>query len=359
MTRCRTAAVIAALSLLLKVGVAIAAELSPEMARTAAAADQERTVRVMWGDNVLGGSAGAAIIQDGMNRMFGTHLRVLYVPGDSMPQVGNQIMAEAQAKHAASSDVWIAPTTHIGRGEKAGILQKVNWTALLPGRITDRMVEADGGAVRFVSNVGGVTYNTELLPNPPKSLMGFLAPEFKGKLATTPYAAGFDILATDDFWGLDKTLDYARKLSAQVSALMRCNEGARIASGEVEALLIDCGNDTAYTVAEKGAPVAHYLASDYLNERFFYLAVPTNAEHPNAAKVMIAWLLTPDGQELSWRTWNEDLSMFPGSHAAKLIADAEAGGGKLRELSVAWWLAHPDSAEALDKVVKIFRAAVH
>jgi ABC-type Fe3+ transport system substrate-binding protein len=355
MTRlCRAAALFLMLAL-----PASAAELSPEMAKTAAAADTEGTVRVMWGDNVLGGSAGAKLIEDAMNRMFGTHLRVQYVPGDSMPQVGNQIMAEAQAKHAASSDVWIAPTTHIGRGEKAGILQKVDWTALLPGRITDGMVEADGGAVRFVSNIAGVSYNTELLPHPPKTLMGFLAPEFKGKLATTPYAAGFDILATDDFWGLDKTLDYATKLSAQVSALMRCNEGARIAAGEVEALLIDCGGDTAYTVAQKGAPVAHYLASDFLNERFFYLAVPTNAEHPNAAKIMIAWLLTPDGQAFSWRTWNEDLASYPGSHAGKLVADAEANGGKLKELSVAWWLAHPDAAVALDKVVKIFRSAVH
>jgi iron(III) transport system substrate-binding protein len=356
----RTAAILAAVGVLLcGSDAAAAAELSPEMATVAAAADKEGTVRVMWGDNVLGGSAGAKEIQDSMNRMFGTHLRVLYVPGDSMPQVGNQIMAEAQAKHAASSDVWIAPTTHIGRGEKAGILLKVDWKALLPGRITDQMVEADGGAVRFVSNIAGVSYNTDLLPHPPKTLEGFLAPEFKGKIATTPYAAGFDILATDDFWGLQKTLDFATKLSAQVSALMRCNEGARIAAGEVEALLIDCGGDTAYPLAEKGAPVGHYLARDFLNERFFYLAVPTNAEHPNAAKVMIAWLLTPEGQAFSWRTWYEDLASNPGSHSAKLVADAEADGAKLKELDVAWWLAHPDAAEALDKVVKIFRAAVH
>jgi ABC-type Fe3+ transport system substrate-binding protein len=338
---------------------AVAADLSPEMAKAAAAADKEGTVRVMWGDNVLGGSTGAKEIQDGMNRMFGTHVRVLYAPGDSMPQVGNQIMAEAQANQAASSDVWIAPTTHIGRGEKAGILQRIDWQALVPGRISDRMVEANGGAVRFVSNIAGVSYNTDLLPHPPKTLMGFLAPEYKGKIATTPYAAGFDILATDDFWGLDKTLDYATKLSAQVSALMRCNEGARIAAGEVEALLIDCGGDTAETLAEKGAPVAHYLARDFLNERFFYLAVPKNAEHPNAAKVMIAWLLTPEGQAFSWRSWYEDLASYPDSHAAKEIASAEADGGTVKELSVAWWLAHPDASEALDKVVKIFRSAAH
>lgn len=347
------------MTLLVMVPPASAADLTPALAKVAAAADQEGTLRVLWGDNVLGGAAGAKVMQDGVNRMFGTHIRIQFAPGDSMPQVGNQIMAEAQAKHPASSDVWLAPTTHVGRASKSGILMKVDWPALLPGRITDRMVELDGGALRFVSNIAGVTYNTELLPGPPTTLAGFLAPEFKGKIATTPYAAAFDILATDDFWGLDKTLDFATKLSAQVSALMRCNEGSRIAAGEVEALLIDCGGDTAYGLADKGAPVSHYLARDFLNERFFYLVVPTNAEHPNAAKLLSVWLLTPEGQAFSWQTWQEDLSLFPDSHSAKEIAGATGGGGTVKRLDVNWWLAHPDAAAALDKVVKIFRTTVH
>ncbi|HXQ50428.1 MAG TPA: extracellular solute-binding protein [Stellaceae bacterium] len=357
--RDRRASLIAFIAAVALWAPARAAEMSPAMAKVAAAASAEGSVRVMWGSGVLAGSMGAKMIEEGMNRMFGTTVRVLYVPGDSMPQVGNQIMAEAQAKHAASSDVWLAPTTHVGRAQKAGMLKPVDWQALLPGRVSAPMVEADGGAVRFVSQMAGVTYNTKLLPDPPKTLVGFLAPEFKGKIATTPYAAAFDIMATDDFWGLDKTLDFATKLSAQVSALMRCNESSRIADGEVMALLIDCGGDTAYDMADSGAPVAHYLPRDFLNVRYFYMVVPVNAEHPNAATALIAYMLTPEGQALSWRTWNLDLATFPESHSAKLIADAEAGSGKIKELDVAWWLAHPDAAVALDKVIKIFRSAAH
>ncbi len=349
---------------MLKALPAGAAELSPDMATVAAAADKEGTVRIMWGDNVLGGSAGSREIQDSMNRMFGTHLRVLYVPGDSMPQVGNQIMAEAQAKHPASSDVWIAPTTHIGRGEKAGMLLKVDWKALLPGQITDKMVEADGGAVRFVSNIAGVSYNTDLLPHPPKTLEGFLAPEFKGKIATTPYAAGFDILATDDFWARENAgfRDQLPGAGERAHALQRgrtdCGRRSRGAADRLRR------RRRRYPLAEKGARRWGRLS----RARFLEPSGSSISAMPDQCGTSNA--LAEDCPRLQFDAGRPGIFVAhlvrgspasnPGSHSAKLVADAEADGAKLKELDVAWWLAHPDAAEALDKAqCEDFRAAVH
>src|SRR5215471_898667 len=147
-----------------------------------------------------------------------------------MAEVGSTVLAELKANRPASTDVYLGPTTFVARFADAGMFQPADWTALLPGRIAPEMVEADGGLVRFVSFVAGITYNTKLLPQPPTTVEGWLDPKLKGRLASTTAAAGLDVLAADDFWGEAKTLAFTEKLSGQLAGLMRCGETNRLAS---------------------------------------------------------------------------------------------------------------------------------
>ena len=39
----------------------------------------------------------------------------------------------------------------------------------------------------------------------PTTLADFLRPEWKGKIASTPYSAGFDVLYAADVWGKERT----------------------------------------------------------------------------------------------------------------------------------------------------------
>jgi ABC-type Fe3+ transport system substrate-binding protein len=238
-----------------------------------------------------------------------------------------------------------------------GIFREVEWTKLLPDRITDQMVEADGVALRYVTTLTHFAYNKNLLPNPPATLQGFLDPKFKGKLATTPYAAGWDAMGASDVWGLKKTVDFARALSGQISGLINCGDENRIATGEFVAMIFTCGGG-ARTLVEKGAPLGLKVAADMVSTGFFYLLVPKNATSPNAATLATVYLMTDEGQKFSWEVWRDDLHMFPDSKMAGLLQEAlVASGGKMTQQTIKWAREHPEKDEALAEVTKIFQTS--
>lgn len=331
------------------------AEFSPEMQKAIAGAKSEGKLSLIWSATTLGGAAGAKRFEDGINKMFGTNIRITFTPGPSMPGVGNQIAAEKQAGRKASVDVYLAYSRTIALLHKYDLFEPVDWKGLLPGRITDENVEDNGAVIKAVTALPGILYNTQLVPAKPTALTDFLKPEWKGKFASTPYAANFDILAAKDGWGAERAVDYAKKFSAQLAGLIRCDDGGRIASGEFLALVMTCTGNEGIALQEKGAPVAHVQPRDFVIKSFFYFGIPRNAENPNAAKLFITYAMTPEGQALMWEVWQSDLHLFAGSHTGKTVEESErAYGVKLKNLDIAWQLANSDTQETWDSIVKIF-----
>jgi ABC-type Fe3+ transport system substrate-binding protein len=352
MRRLQLAASVAVLFALLP-GSASAADMSPELKAVAKAADAEGSMKIVWVSEILGGGRGLKMVQDGMNTMFGTKVEIKFAPGGSMPQVGNQIASEYKAGRPATSDVYMTSLNNATRLSGLGIFRPVEWTKLLPGRITDEMVEADGAALRFVSTITSVAYNKNLVPNPPKTLAGWLAPEFKGKLASTAYAAGFDALGASDVWGPAKSIEFAKALSGQLSGLIGCADNHRIASGEFAALIMACGGGVRQMI-EKGAPLGLVTPQDYTSSAFFYLLVPKNAASPNAATLMVTYMMTPEGQNIAWDQDRSDLHMFPESRMAAEVRDVQNSGAKVIVQSIKWAREHPEKEETLREITKIF-----
>lgn len=331
-----------------------AAELSPALAQAVAAANQEGSLKLIWAGNTLGGAAGAKRAEEGMRKAFGTTFSVRFAPSaGAMDVVGSAILAELKADRKAGSDIYLGPTTFVARFAEAGMFQSVDWPALLPGRITPDMVEANGEAIRFVSFVAGITYNNKLLPAPPKTVEGWLDPTLKGKLASTPSAAGFDVLAASDFWGEEKTLDFTEKFSNQIAGLIRCGNTSALASGEFWALMFDCGGSDALLAKATGAPIDQVVATDFVQICFFYMGVPKNAGSPNAAKVFIAYMMTPEGQNLAWNTWREDLHTFPELNIGKQVDALRQAGANPRVLDIKWTNNHPETGVARPKILKL------
>jgi iron(III) transport system substrate-binding protein len=215
------------------------------------------------------------------------------------------------------------------------------------------VIEADNKIVRIGTTLSGVTYNTQQAPMKPVRMADFLLPAWKGKLASTPYAAGFDVLLSDDMWGAQKTIDYVTALSKQVSGLIRCGEDERLATGEYLALVMDCsGQETSLWIA-KGAPLDYLLPVDGTSLRYYYFAIPKNAQHPNAATLYTLFTLTDAGQKLVWDTWAMDLDKLPGSHMRDEIAAFEKNGGKLTEVTVAWWQKQPQLDDEKNQIIKL------
>jgi iron(III) transport system substrate-binding protein len=333
--------------------VVMGAAPSPALKQLVAAADKEGVLTLSWSQTTLAGSHGAALFQAGMQKVFGTKVRINFVPGADFARVGNQLATEHAAGQKAHTDVFIAAAAQIVPILGKDLFEPVDVQAYLPDLRGQEVTELDNRFVRIVTGVTGATYNAKLAPMKPTRLEDFLRPEWKGKIASTPYAAALDVLAADDVWGRERTLDYARKLSAQISGLLRCGEGERIATGEYLALVMDCTGQDAIVWQEKGAPLEQMIPPDAAQKRYYYLAVPRHAQAPNAAKLFTAFMLTDEGQRLAYRTWKADLHLLKDSAMGRKIAGLEKQGVKFKEVTVSWWKAHPEIDAVKREIIKI------
>ena len=76
---------------------------------------------------------------------------------------------------------------------------------------------------------------------------------------------------------------------------------------------MDCNGARTFELQAQSAPLEHVIPSDGAMIRHFYLNIPKNAEHPNAAKLFTSFLLTKEAQKLLWESDFSDLYMFPES----------------------------------------------
>jgi iron(III) transport system substrate-binding protein len=316
-------------------------------------AAKEGSLNLTWSQSTLAGLEGARRYEAAINKAFGIKLNINFVPGPAMAQVGNQLATEYQARQKAHTDLLLGAAAQIAPLVKRDFFVQVPWESYLPGRITDEMTELDGKIVRIVTGLSGATYNSKLAPFKPTRLEDFLKPEWKGKIASTPYAASFDVLLADDVWGKEKTTKYVTALSSQITGLIRCGEAERIATGEFIALVMDCTGQDALQWQEKGAPLDQMVPHDAAQQRYYYLAVPKHAQHPNAAKLFSIFMLTEEGQKIAYDTWKTDLHFLPGSRMNKMVGDLKKAGVTFKEVTVEWWLKHPEIDTGKRNLVKI------
>jgi iron(III) transport system substrate-binding protein len=229
---------------------------------------------------------------------------------------------------------------------KYDMFQKGDYQKYLPDRITPEMVERDT-FVRIFSSTIGMSYNKARAPSIPERVSDLLKPEWKGKVATTPFGAGFELLAAKEAWGADKTIDFAKQFTNQLAGFMLCNEADRLASGEFLAFAFDCGGGRMLLAAQKGAPIVRVLVPEVPIVSYFYLAVPKNSQHPNAARLFTTYIMTKQGQKDSWDMNLTDLHLLPESIVAKDIREAEQKYNfKYKEADIAWQEVSNDGGNA-------------
>ncbi len=302
----------------------------------AALAEKEGEMNVMWSSGTLGGPKGAEAFQDGINKMFGTHIKIKWAPGESMPNVGNQIATAKQNGQPSPTDAYIGFSRGTSLLQKYDLFLQRPWKSYFPDRLTDAVVEKDT-YVKLNSATTGFSWNKDLAPSVPEKIEDFLKPEWKGKFATTNVAAGFDQLASKEAWGRDKTLAFAEKFSAAAAGFARCNEAQRLTSGEFLALVMDCSGDAARAVGLKGGPLRRTVLPDIPLVSYFYLMVPKNAAHPNMGTLFVAFSATQEGQAILRSQTGNDLHLFPESIIKPEIDEAEKKAGvKFKDADITW-----------------------
>ena len=328
---------------------------SPSLTKVIQDASKEGTLKLSWGEGTLGGTKRMALYEQLMNKMFGSNVKIGFTPGPSMPAMGSQIATELAAGQPAVSDVYIGAESYLVPLVNRKIFQPVEWPKLMPGRITHQMVEGDGQSLRVFSGLPGTPYNKTRVPKneTPKTLKDFLKPFWKGKIASTPYVTGLNLLAAKELWGREAALDYVKQFSKQVSGLIRCNEMDRVVTGEFLALVMDCNGARTFELQAQGAPLEHVIPADGAMVRHFYLNIPKNAEHPNAAKLFTTFMLTKEAQKLLWESDFSDLYMFPESQLGQRVRALEKQGVKFFVPTLEWVANNPEIEKISEEMVKI------
>lgn len=305
-------------------------------------AKKEGTLRGQWSENSFGGSVGLAEAVTAINKKYGLNLKAQFTPGPDMQRLMLRIIQEAAAGQPASTDVYLGNSQAMLQASKDKVLKPVEWGKILERKLSPegsfQPIAPDNTYVAFATTVVGIQYNTNLVKGAdiPRSLNDVLNPKWKGKIASTPYAAGMREFAMPELLGREYMLEFTKKLSKQIAGLIRCGESERITSGEFLMLVMTCGGNDSIVLGRTGAPIAHTVVQEGTVLHMRYAGVPKNSRSPNAGALLAAYLQTPEGQALLWRHDGMDLHLYPDSHMKKEVEKVRAAGGKVLVNSPQW-----------------------
>lgn len=284
-----------------------------------------------------GAVEGVKMIQDALNKKYGLNIKIRYAPGPSMPVMAGRIIEMYKAGVKADTDLYVGSAVHMPTVLEAGVARSFPWKEVFP-YIPEETIEFNGQIIRYVDVFNGITYNTREITGKdvPRRLEDILDPKWKGKIASTPYAASLNYLAVKRVWGHEKATAFVRALSRQASGLIRCGEESRIASGEFLMLVMNCGDYGAENYARKtGAPVASIIFEDAATMTSYYLVVPKNSAHPNLASLVAGFLMSKEGQEVLYKAVSWTSRAIEGTPNERKYKELKAKGIKVHDFTTA------------------------
>lgn len=222
-------------------------------------------------------------------------------PGIRVEQVrlrGEQALARIVTETRAgqpTADV----VTAVGEGQllellRRGMVMRVDWRGL---GVDADLIRGEV-SVATAASIYVFVYNTNLVPVDlaPRSWEDLLHPRWKGKKIgfwIQPYALATLVPA----WGSERTLRYAKALAAQDLVYYQSTFplAAAVGSGEIP---VGVGiYHAALPTLEAGAPI-RVVFPDPTPITILNSWIPQNAAHPNAAKLFVRWLATPEGADI-------------------------------------------------------------
>ena len=155
----------------------------------------------------------------------------------------------------------------------------------------------------FYSRLIVSVYNKTLVPadQVPKAWEDFLKPEFKGKKFAVDIGPRW-IACMVPAWGLEKTLDYARKLAAQQPMWVQGVSRTLTAmmAGEVPMMIGTMFHSVKRAQQKDRAGVLQYVTLEPAPVYFHSeQAILANAQNPHAALLWLEWMASAESQKLA------------------------------------------------------------
>jgi iron(III) transport system substrate-binding protein len=205
--------------------------------------------------------------------------------------------------------------------------------------------------VGYYSRFQVTVYNKKLVPaeRVPKFWEDILKPEFKGR----KFAADIrptEIAALVPAWGLEKTLDFARKVAAQEPIWVR--GGSRtvtaIMAGEIPMMIGPNFHTTRRAQGKDPAGVLQYVALQPVPVRLsLEEAIQAGAQNPHAALLWLEWMASAEAQKLA----DEHEPSSSSLHVLGGAVEQELRGKKL---SIVNWEDHQHMEQWQAKIVEAY-----
>lgn len=309
------------------------------LAKLVKGAKEEKELNLLGGGGTWGDAAAHKALENGFNRKYGLNARIKFAPGPSMPDMSRRIADEFKAGQKSASDLFLGSESHFVELTRSDALTRYPWREAFP-HIPVAMIEMDGRLLREATRYIGISYNQQMVPEKdlPRRLDDLLKPMWKGKVASTPYAASFDRLAS--VIGVEKTREFLKRFTQNVAGLIRCGEEERLASGEFVLLALNCGNYEAERAQRQGMPINARVLVDVPIIGYWYVSIPKNSAHPNLATLFGAFLLTQEGQKIRYESVGATAHLVEGTPANKQYKELQAQGIQLKDFTSEYVIKH-------------------
>ena len=156
--------------------------------------------------------------------------------------------------------------------------------------------------VAFHSRFHVIAYNKNLVPptQVPKAWEDLLKPDFKGRKMALDIRPGLTTLVPA--WGLDRTVEFARKLAAQEPIWVRGDPRAitGMLAGEIPMMVAANFHDLKRAQRKDPLGVLQYTILEPVPFRLALAqSVLTTAQHPYAALLYFEWLASVEAQKIA------------------------------------------------------------
>lgn len=273
----------------------------------------------------------------------GLDIEVRDTPGASQGETASRVREEAQAGQPAHTDVLnITGGAIPSLVADDALLEDVEWEAL-PDVLPEMVDTVYGAGVEIQRFLHVVAYNTDAVrpEDLPQTTQDLLKPEFKGRIGTTPFVGGFEVLMIER--GFEETRDYIEQFTQQLGGQTgRGSDVQPLITGQFDMVVFLIGTGKLLEHQKKGAPIDFTILNDAAITYQNMYAIPSNAPHPNAAKLWINYVASSEGQTILRENGFLDSPLLPGSLTGQQIEEAEAAGAEFINADVAWY-------EALDQ----------
>ena len=310
--------------------------------------------------STLAGPEAQAAVQRGIKTMFAVDIPIEWSPGAAYGPLAAQLFQEMQAGTPASTDVLALTPAQVVPYLDKGLFRTIDWRAAMPS-LPPALGEADGKAIRVNLSLPNILYNPKAAPwvADIKTAADLLKPEYKGKFVTTPFLGGFDTLLADDVWGVDKTTAYIKRIAPlrffpgfrKVAAA-----SIRIASGEISALVLDCGGGWPNNQLYRGKNLIATQDRHDISDCAAYITVPDacGASQHRDPLYPLSPRQQPEGQRKVMADYNGlDLGLYDCSYATKVVEGERAKGAKFVDVTVDWWKTHPHIDQEVINLIKL------